>query len=83
MNWRTGLERISAVWWGFWALLTGVYGVYMFFEATPAFGAGVLFLGLPSLYAAHKLTCWIIAGFFPLAKYGNHTVSHAEKKFPV
>lgn len=63
MNIRLGLERISAVWWGFLALWAAV-----------AIGAGVIetklelfvggIAGLVVCYIAHRIACWIIAGFF-------------------
>jgi hypothetical protein len=67
MNIQQGLERISAVWWGFWGLLAAsMMGVAVF--AYPAGGRVEVFLlgigGAVAAYAAHRITCWIVAGFF-------------------
>lgn len=66
MNIRLGLERISAVWWGFWGLLAAAMVVVPLFVDTgdklAVIGSGVL--GLVFTYLAHRLTCWVIAGFY-------------------
>lgn len=66
MNWQNGLERMSAVWWGFWALVCGASGIGILIagDGERALGAGLLFIGVPALYAMHRLTCWVLAGFF-------------------
>lgn len=66
MNAQLGLERLSAVWWGFWGLLGAVATIGApFTEASDKWqisglGAGVLVTTL----IAHKITCWVLAGFF-------------------
>jgi hypothetical protein len=63
---QKGLERVSAVWWGLWALLGAVLlGAAVFGEGldrgvTAGFGVFVLV----AAYIAHRVTCWVIAGFF-------------------
>ncbi len=65
MNIQLGLERISAVWWGFWGLMAvGVLASAVF---SP--GDRLLFLGMGTggivvAYVAHRLTCWFVSGFF-------------------
>jgi hypothetical protein len=69
MNWQRGLERMSAVWWGFWAAaaLVGV-GAFAFqpaIDLAQRVGiVGVALGGALFTYAAHRITCWVIAGFF-------------------
>jgi hypothetical protein len=66
MNIEQGLRRISAVWWGLWgALAAFMLGVALFGSGSDrgvigTFGA----IGLVAAYMAHRLTCWVIAGFF-------------------
>jgi hypothetical protein len=68
MNIQRGLERVSAVWWGFWALPCLIVLGSALFGEEPS--AGRFFVGLASvlagvaIYLAHRLTCWVIAGFF-------------------
>lgn len=62
MNIRLGLQRISAVWWGFWALLATIIGVWSLLEKEPS-GFGFLAALVP-IYLLHRLTCWVIGGFF-------------------
>ena len=66
MNANLGLTRISAVFWGFFALWAAGGGLYMLFTyQSRDWQAGLIFIAcLIPLYIAHKLTCWIIAGFF-------------------
>jgi hypothetical protein len=68
MNIQRGLERVSAVWWGLWALVCLiVLGSALVGEAP---SAGRFFVSVVSvsagvvIYLAHRLTCWVIAGFF-------------------
>jgi membrane-associated phospholipid phosphatase len=66
MNWQNGLQRISAVWWGFWGLLAGLamFGS-PFTQASDKWDiAGMGAAGLVAAYIAHRITCWIVAGFF-------------------
>jgi hypothetical protein len=67
MNVQRGLERVSAVWWGMWGLMAagmliaGVVGTDRLGRGEMvASGAG----GLVACYVAHRITCWIVAGFF-------------------
>lgn len=66
MNIRTGLERISAVWWGFWGLLGAIAMGAAVFGASNnfvgVFGTGIG--GMVAAYLLHRLTCWVISGFF-------------------
>lgn len=67
MNIRLGLERISAVWWGFWGLLAGTMLLAFLFktDVTDRWEmAGMGAAGLVGAYLAHRLTCWVIGGFF-------------------
>jgi hypothetical protein len=67
MNIRLGLERISAVWWGFWGLL-GAIAVGAAVVSASNNTAGIFWTGLGGMVAAyllHRLTCWVIGGFFP------------------
>jgi hypothetical protein len=63
---KTGLQRLSAVWWGIWGLVgiavivLSVTGNSNSAGATSAVGAGVV----ACAYALHRVTCWVIAGFF-------------------
>lgn len=66
MNVQRGLERVSAVWWGFWGLLCVVgIGVAIFTE--PGGGKAAVFFGSlaggVAVYVAHRITCWVVAGF--------------------
>lgn len=64
MNIGLGLERISAVWWGFLGLLAGISLLAPFWKGFDGelFGMGVA--GLIGSYLGHRLTCWVISGFF-------------------
>ncbi|WP_074578029.1 hypothetical protein [Polaromonas sp. JS666] len=67
MNIKLGLERISVVWWGLWAVLALLTGASLIFSSASAGDTmiGFVLLGaLIPIYIAHRLTCWIIAGFF-------------------
>jgi hypothetical protein len=63
---KTGLQRISAVWWGFWGLIgvivigAAVIGASRSPGPTFAIGAGIVV----GAYALHRVTCWVIDGFF-------------------
>jgi hypothetical protein len=67
MNIQRGLERVSAVWWGFWALVCLiVLGSALVGEEPSAgrfFVGGVSVAAGVAIYLAHRLTCWVIAGF--------------------
>jgi hypothetical protein len=67
MNVQRGLERISAVWWG----LFGACGIVLFVAAVfnpdradriSVTASGAILAACA--YAAHRITCWIVAGFF-------------------
>ena len=66
INLQCGFERVSAIWWGLW----GLGGVLMF--AAAVFGESSDRLQLAMIggglgigaYIAHRITCWIVAGFF-------------------
>jgi hypothetical protein len=65
MNIQRGLERMSAVWWGFWGLLAmGALVAGLISRGADkelaALGAG----GAIAAYVAHRITCWVVAGFF-------------------
>lgn len=62
MNFRNGLKRISAVFWGFWGLLDLLIAIYAA-KTEPFQGLIGLAILIP-IYLLHKLTCWVIAGFF-------------------
>jgi len=67
MNWQLGLRRISAVFWGVPALLFGGIFVYTAFDGRGSDMAGMLgtaLLIVAGMYVAHRITCWIISGFF-------------------
>ena len=63
MNLRKGLERICAVFWGFWALFFLVLGGAIVFQGQTADGFGVL-AGLIPVYILYRLTSWVLDGFF-------------------
>lgn len=67
MNWRLGLHRISAVFWGFWGALALLFAVLGLFQGMDRSDAplllGLSLAGAIFCYAAHRLTCWIVNGF--------------------
>lgn len=70
MNLQLGLRRISAVFWGWWAFVAAAYGFIGVADGGPIndrllIGFGI-FVCLGLLFLAHKITCWVIAGFFSL-----------------
>ena len=68
MNWNQGLQRVSAVFWGFIAIACIMGGVASLFKNS-GWGDALLLLTFPiPLYFAHKATCWIINGFSTPAK---------------
>jgi hypothetical protein len=66
MNWQNGIERVSIVWWGFWGLLAAIVMVgsplTVASDKWEIAGAGAF--GVVAAYVAHRITCWIVAGFF-------------------
>ena len=66
MNFKLGLERKGATIWGFLAISLGIYGIAtLFLEASREWQISLFSIaGIIPLYIAHKITCWIIAGFF-------------------
>ena len=63
MNIQRGLERVSAAWWGFWGLLCLVLSALSLSKGQLEEGLGLAAFGA-AVYALHRVTCWIIAGFF-------------------
>lgn len=73
MNIRKGLERISAIFWSFFAALGGLIALAVasdFFRvgnmgktAEVVLIGAVLALALG--YGGHKAVCWVLAGFAP------------------
>lgn len=66
MNMRLGLTRISAVFWGGVAALCALWGVVLIFTNNSSdwqTGVGAL-LALIPVYFGHRITCWVVAGFF-------------------
>lgn len=63
MNIQRGLERVSAVWWGLWALITLAGAAALLLEGEIQKGLFLAAVGV-AIYLAHRLTCWVIAGFF-------------------
>ena len=65
MNWRVGLTRLSAVFWGFWALVAIVSTAFASWsdsDRLQMMGIGVLLaLGCG---VGHVVTRWILSGFF-------------------
>lgn len=67
MNLQNGFERVSAVWWGFWGLLAlAVLAAAILIPWASDRGvlAGLGLAGIVAAYVAHRITCWVIAGFF-------------------
>lgn len=63
MNWQRGLERISVVGWGLLAF--AFTAVAIEFMNGRKFSAALGMLGMAVVsYGAHRVTCWIIGGFF-------------------
>ena len=65
MNWNLGLRHISAVVWG---IIGAVYGgAFLLIGFNDAHAGRTILLAalvLGALFLAHKLTCWVINGFF-------------------
>ena len=72
MNWRLGLRRISATWWSFCGVMAVGLTIILSLDHAReqgmayASGYGVVVGGflLGLIVLAHKVTCWIIEGFF-------------------
>lgn len=71
MTWDRGLRRISLAAWSLLAVVATIAWAFIAFSvATPNSGeiaalAGMIVGGWIIAFFAHKVTCWIIAGFFP------------------
>lgn len=66
MNFQRGLERISAVWWSIWGLV-GVLllgATVLGYSEDLAFTGGIGLFFVVGSFLAHKVTCWVVAGFF-------------------
>ncbi len=63
MNIQRGLERVSAAWWGFWGLLFLSLSALSLLEGRLEEGLGLAAFGA-AVYLLHRLTCWVVAGFF-------------------
>lgn len=72
MNWQQGLRRLSAVFWGFWALVAVVFVIAICsdyvrsegFAYALGYGTAVGGFLVGIIVLAHRLTCWVIGGFF-------------------
>lgn len=64
MDWNTGLKRISAVFWGFWALFIAGLMIGSAMGRLHGADTAYLFLCFPAFYAIHRAISWIIDGFF-------------------
>lgn len=67
MNWREGLHRVSAVFWGFWGILAITFAAVGIFQGM-SMSDGPLLVGLSLAalvfcYVAHRITCWLVNGF--------------------
>lgn len=66
MNIQLGLQRVSAVWWGLWGLLgLVIFGAGIFGQPQSLAHVGGGFCAMVVAYIAHRVTCWIVTGFFP------------------
>ena len=67
LNVQLGLQRLSLAWWGLWTS-TGfvLLGAAAFGNgADRGWSAGLGLALIAGSVVAHKITCWIVAGFFP------------------
>ena len=60
MNASKGLQRVSAVWWGFVGL--ALAALVAFNDKSPPLYLAVI--PLAAAYGLHWLTCWMVKGFF-------------------
>jgi len=68
MNMQKGLQRVSVVWWGMWMVLCAAMALAMLFARDKSDAQDIMWLAIGGTvlsYVAHRLTCWIIQGFFP------------------
>lgn len=65
MNWKSGLERLSAVWWGLWGVFFAGISLYLLIDdrarTINTFGGFAIAI---VCVLAHRVSCWIIRGFF-------------------
>lgn len=65
MNFQIGLERVSAVWWGLWGLVgLVVFGAGIFGQPQSLAQVGAGFGIMVVAYILHRITRWVVAGFF-------------------
>lgn len=66
MNFERGIHRLSMVFWGFWGLIAAVMVLGgLFGNASDGMSlAGGGAAGMVAAYIAHRLTCWVVSGFF-------------------
>ena len=64
MNWKIGLARISLVFWGGWSIVLIGIAVFTMFEDKNILNALPMLLTVVVFYVLHRVTCWIIEGFF-------------------
>ena len=60
MNASKGLQRVSAVWWGFIGLLLAGTAVFAAKDAEKLYAPVIL----AGTYGLHWVTSWIVKGFF-------------------
>lgn len=67
MNWRLGLHRISAVFWGWWGLVALFVGSVILYQngsgSETAEMVGMCIAAVAGCYIGHRLTCWVVDGF--------------------
>jgi len=63
MNWRLGLHRVSAVFWGFWGVVAALGVAFGASRGGTTEIAVISAVGVVFCYAAHRLCCWIVDGF--------------------
>lgn len=70
---REGLRRVSAVFWGFWGLIAtllivgGWLGILISHNNSDDLW---LYVMAAASFVLHRLTCWVIDGFFAQKRAG-------------